>query len=114
IPFSILGLPSKDEIRIVAENGHFSVKNNFSNSNPSMLEIDYEPHCKDLDIITLLRTRKALVQQFFTFTCLTCQNHPAHYAKYHIQRTLGEKLAEIQHLLTDNSLFLLPEYNQRI
>jgi antiviral helicase SKI2 len=114
IPFSILGIPSKGEIKSVAEHAFNLIQSSFAHANPAQLEIDYEANCKDLDIISMLRNRKTLVQQYFTYTCLICKQHSSHYAKYHIQRSLGEKLAEIQHMLTDNSLFLLPEYNQRI
>ena len=46
--------------------------------------------------------------------CCGCPDYAAHYAAYHNKRTLNDLAAKLQFQLSDDSLRLLPEYQQRV
>lgn len=112
IRFSIMGIPSSKNLRDLACSASEALQK--VRQTIRQREADYAANCKDIDLMSILVRRAQLAKDYWSFQCINCPNHISHYAKYHIQRSLAERLAEIQFQLTDNSLTMLPEYKQRI
>ncbi|PIL31494.1 hypothetical protein GSI_06196 [Ganoderma sinense ZZ0214-1] len=67
-----------------------------------------------LEFQELLRHRDTLVGLLDTFTCTSCPCFEEHYAFMHGKKVLEANIAELKHILSDQNLELIPDYEQRI
>ncbi|XP_031567069.1 helicase SKI2W-like isoform X2 [Actinia tenebrosa] len=86
-------------------------------ANPEGLEV-MDPikdfNIRDLDLVDVL-TRKCFLEDLLgTFVCTTCPKLKQHFSLVRNEITLRENLNHLQFLLSDDSLQLIKEYNQRI
>ncbi|KAM5536013.1 hypothetical protein V8D89_010271 [Ganoderma adspersum] len=67
-----------------------------------------------LEFQELLRHRDTLAGTLDTFTCTSCPRFEEHYAFTHGKKVLEVNIAELKHILSDQNLELIPDYEQRI
>ena len=48
------------------------------------------------------------------YKCTTCPEFEEHYAQMHDRKRLGDAVAKLSFQLSDDSLQMLPEYEQRV
>lgn len=69
---------------------------------------------KAMEIRTLLETRDKKVAKILHSTALICPNFMKHYTQEHDEWALKENISQLQQLMSDQNLRLLPDYEQRI
>ncbi|ESO92823.1 hypothetical protein LOTGIDRAFT_232926 [Lottia gigantea] len=69
---------------------------------------------KDIDYMEQFRSLEYLHDSFKDFQCVHCPNFLEHFNEIRKNMELKMKYKELRYLLSDDSLILLPEYQQRI
>ncbi|XP_078603715.1 superkiller complex protein 2-like [Branchiostoma floridae x Branchiostoma japonicum] len=69
---------------------------------------------RDVDSVELLRRKQFLLESLEKFSCLHCTKFREHFEELRENLELKERLNHLCYLLSDNSLALLPEYEQRV
>jgi antiviral helicase SKI2 len=69
---------------------------------------------KAMDIRTLLDARQKESETILSCKALTCPDFLKHYTQEHDEWVLKENIAQLQQLMSDQNLRLLPDYEQRI
>ncbi|XP_013417315.1 helicase SKI2W isoform X2 [Lingula anatina] len=69
---------------------------------------------RDIDLVEQFRRLQFLQEELKNFACVTCSNFRKHFEEKHNYMRLKEEYAHLQFLLSDESLTLLPEYQQRV
>ncbi|KAI1794031.1 antiviral helicase [Ganoderma leucocontextum] len=67
-----------------------------------------------LEFQELLRHRDTRANTLETFACTSCPHFEEHYAFMHGKKVLEANIAELKHILSDQNLELIPDYEQRI
>ncbi|KAK9760627.1 Antiviral helicase ski2, variant 2, partial [Basidiobolus ranarum] len=68
-------------------------------------ELEFQEQSKEKDI---------LFSKLDKFQCIRCPDMSEHYTMVHGERLLKAKVTELQHIISDQNLELLPDYHQRI
>ena len=68
----------------------------------------------EFDELAILRRSELQFLRSGHFTCTACPDLFAHYTQIHRKKLLTDRLASIQFKLSDESLHLLPEYENRV
>ncbi|KAI8491590.1 Helicase SKI2W [Branchiostoma belcheri] len=69
---------------------------------------------RDVDSVEQLRRRQFLLESLHKFSCIHCTKFREHFAELRENIELKDRLNHLCYLLSDNSLALLPEYEQRV
>ncbi|KAI9890159.1 MAG: hypothetical protein M1814_004440 [Vezdaea aestivalis] len=76
-------------------------------------EIDWEK-IRDLQLREILEERRKEAKIAESARCLTCPNFLKHFAMQHDEWLIKENISQLNLLLSDQNLQLLPDYEQRI
>ncbi|XP_019620739.1 PREDICTED: helicase SKI2W-like [Branchiostoma belcheri] len=69
---------------------------------------------RDVDSVEQLRRKQFLLESLHKFSCVHCTKFREHFAELRENIELKDRLNHLCYLLSDNSLALLPEYEQRV
>ncbi|KTW27051.1 hypothetical protein T552_02543 [Pneumocystis carinii B80] len=69
---------------------------------------------RDLKFKELFMKRKLCKSDMYNKKCLECPDFVLHFLKVHEKNMLVEKIEILEHLISDQNLELLPDYEQRI
>ncbi|XP_078687037.1 superkiller complex protein 2-like [Branchiostoma floridae x Branchiostoma belcheri] len=69
---------------------------------------------RDVDSVEQLRRKQFLLESLEKFSCIHCTKFREHFAELRENIELKDRLNHLCYLLSDNSLALLPEYEQRV
>ncbi|XP_071154128.1 superkiller complex protein 2-like [Mytilus edulis] len=71
-------------------------------------------HIRDIELVEQFRSIQAMEQTFTSFQCINCLRFQEHFDEHSSNMELRTKYRHLKYLLSDESLMLLPEYQQRI
>lgn len=71
-------------------------------------------HLRDIELVEQFRSLQYMRQEFDQFQCVHCPKFEEHFNQMCINMALKEEFNRLNFLLSDQSLQLLPEYQQRI
>lgn len=71
-------------------------------------------HLRDVELVEKFRALELMKEKFSTFNCVNCPRFNEHFQKISSNMKLKEDYKRLQFKLSDESLTLLPEYQQRI
>lgn len=69
---------------------------------------------RELEFQERLREKTRLMSHMGAYQCTHCPDLPEHYGIIHGQRELQVKMEELRHIISDQNLELLPDYELRI
>ncbi|KAK7095479.1 superkiller complex protein 2-like [Littorina saxatilis] len=88
-----------------------------SEQNPeglSGLDPTKDLHLRDIDLVEQFRSLQFMQEEFGQFQCVNCPKFDEHFSQISSNMGLKEEYRRLQFLLSDQSLQLLPEYQQRV
>lgn len=88
-----------------------------SESNPDgipKLNIIKDFNIRDIDLMEQHRSLQFMETEIARFNCVNCPHFLEHFAQVHRNEVMKKKYQHLSFLLSDASLSLLPEYQQRI
>ncbi|PVD21624.1 hypothetical protein C0Q70_17423 [Pomacea canaliculata] len=71
-------------------------------------------HIRDIDLVEQFRSLKFMQDNFADFQCVNCPKFEEHFRQLDSNMKLKDEYQHLQFLLSDQSLMLLPEYQQRM
>lgn len=71
-------------------------------------------HLRDIDLVEKFRSLELMKQKISTFNCINCPRFSEHFSQISANMKVKEDYRQLQFLLSDASLTLLPEYQQRV
>lgn len=77
-------------------------------------ELDWHKFLKEMFVRTLIDERSKFAALAQDRDCIHCPDFPKHFAMAHDQWIIKEKIDSIRHMMSDQNLQLLPDYEQRI
>ncbi|PWW75541.1 antiviral helicase [Tuber magnatum] len=80
---------------------------------PEWTEVDWS-RVKDLTTLECFEYRKTKEREIRRYRCLGCDNFAAHFHSGYKKYLLELEVASLKHLISDQNLQLLPDYEQRV
>lgn len=71
-------------------------------------------HLRDIELVEKFRSLQFMKEEFSQFQCVHCPKFDEHFQQIRANMSLKEEYHRLQFLLSDRSLQLLPEYEQRM
>ncbi|KAL5012765.1 hypothetical protein ScPMuIL_011316 [Solemya velum] len=71
-------------------------------------------HIRDIELVEKFRSLKLLRERFGKYQCIHCPKFIDHFNQFGKNMMLKDEYNRLQYLLSDQSLSLLPEYQQRV
>ncbi|XP_052720162.1 helicase SKI2W-like [Crassostrea angulata] len=71
-------------------------------------------HLRDIDLVEQFRSLQLIEDSFRGYQCINCPHFTEHFREHDRNVKLKEEYKHLKFLLSDESLMLLPEYEQRV
>lgn len=71
-------------------------------------------HLRDIDLVEQFRSLQLIEDSFRSYQCINCPHFTEHFREHDRNVKLKEEYKHLKFLLSDESLMLLPEYEQRV
>nr|XP_034300417.1 helicase SKI2W-like [Crassostrea gigas] len=71
-------------------------------------------HLRDIDLVEQFRSLQLIEDSFRGYQCINCPHFTEHFREHDRNVKLREEYKHLKFLLSDESLMLLPEYEQRV
>ncbi|XP_045196087.2 SKI2 subunit of superkiller complex protein-like [Mercenaria mercenaria] len=71
-------------------------------------------HLRDIELVEKFRSLELMKDKFLSYNCVNCPRFTEHFSQISSNMKLKEDYRRLQFLLSDASLTLLPEYQQRV